>query len=182
MADTRPGGRAAHNAVRESPSGVLGRPRHRLACVAGQKLLAFLRELWATTTWKVTADDTSVRWQLIGLTWQTTVIVDPRRWLGLEFEARVPATGKLVTYDIDTDLYDITQERQREFAEEIERDIIEFLDNLRKGSMLRGADGALVFPLDGSWIRVVRGRFLTSASTHTDAAAARAGGDYAVVR
>ncbi len=48
--------------------------------------------------------------------------------------------------------------------------------------MLRGADGALVFPLDGSWIRVVRGRFLTSASTHTDAAAARAGGDYAVVR
>lgn len=151
----------------------------------GQRLRAFLRELQTTTTWTVVVDDASVRWQLSGLTWQATVIADPRRWLGVEFEARDPATGKLVTYDIDTDLYDISQENQREFAAEIERDIIEFLSNLRKGSMLRGTDGAklvLVFPLDGSWVRVVRGRFLTSGSTHADLTAARAGGDYAVVR
>ncbi|ATY16676.1 hypothetical protein CU254_29010 [Amycolatopsis sp. AA4] len=110
------------------------------------------------------------------------MLVDPRRWLGVEFAARDPATGKLVTYDIDTDLYDISQESQREFAEEIERDIIEFLGNLRKGAMLRGPNGALVFPLDGAWVRVVRGRFWTTASTYAEDAEARAGGEYVVVR
>ncbi|MGW7535346.1 hypothetical protein [Amycolatopsis sp. NPDC054798] len=153
--------------------------------MTGHRLLAFLRELSATTTWTVVADDASVRWQLAGLTWQATVIVDPRRWLGLEFAAQDPETGKRVTYDIDTDLYDISQDSQREFAAEIERDIVEFLGNLRSGSMLRGTDEAkpvLVFPLDGSWVRVVRGRFWTSASTHADVAKARERGDYVVVR
>ncbi|MEV5717439.1 hypothetical protein AB0L41_26410 [Amycolatopsis mediterranei] len=36
----------------------------------------------------------------------------------------------------------------------------------------------LVFPLDGSYVRVVQGRVMTSASTHADLAAARKGGDY----
>ncbi|NBH10920.1 hypothetical protein [Amycolatopsis sp. SID8362] len=47
--------------------------------------------------------------------------------------------------------------------------------------MPRGNDGkkfVLVFPLDGSYVRVVQGRFMTSASTHADLAAAQAGGDY----
>ncbi|WP_162834297.1 hypothetical protein [Amycolatopsis circi] len=153
--------------------------------MAGQKLLAFLRELPETTSWTVVADDASVRWQLSGLTWQATVLVDPQRWLGVEFAARDPASGKRVTYDIDTDLYNISQDKYFEFAGEIESDIIEFLGNLRNGSMLSGNDGTkfvLVFPLDGSWVRVVQGRFMTSASTHADLAAARAGGDYVVVR
>ncbi|WP_409185866.1 hypothetical protein F9C11_17125 [Amycolatopsis sp. VS8301801F10] len=153
--------------------------------MTGQGLLAFLRELRTTTPWTVVADDASVRWQLSGLTWQATVIVDPRRWLGMEFEAWDPATGKRTTYAIDTDLYDISQAKYRDFAEEIERDVIEFLGNLRKGAMVRGTDGTklvLVFPLDGSWVRVVQGRFLTSTSTHADLAAARVGGGYVVVR
>lgn len=82
--------------------------------MTGHRLLAFLRELSATTTWTVVADDASGRWQLAGLTWQATVIVDPRRWLGVEFAAQDPETGKRVTYDIDTDLFDISQESQRE--------------------------------------------------------------------
>ncbi|KFU82499.1 hypothetical protein BB31_05905 [Amycolatopsis lurida NRRL 2430] len=121
------------------------------------------------------------RWQLDGSIWQAVVDVEPRRWLGLAFEAVDPVTGKRATYDIDTDLYDLSQEKQREFAEEIESDIIEFLDTLRKGAVLRGNDGAkfvLVFPLDGSYVRVVRGRFICGASTCPDLAAAKAGGDY----
>ncbi|HET6709837.1 helix-turn-helix domain-containing protein, partial [Amycolatopsis sp.] len=55
--------------------------------------------------------------------------------LGLEFEAHDPVTGKRATYDIDTDLYDISRDDQRGFAEEIERDIIEFLDDLRRGAV-----------------------------------------------
>lgn len=101
--------------------------------------------------------------------------------LGLAFEARDPATDRRATYDIDTDLYDISQDKQRAFAEEIEGDILEFLDNLRARVVLRGTDGpkfTLVFLLIGSHVRVVQGRFMSSASTHADLAAARTGGDY----
>ncbi|WP_410598942.1 hypothetical protein [Amycolatopsis sp. lyj-90] len=124
------------------------------------------------------------RWRLSGSIWHATVDVEPRRWLGLAFEVLDPVTGKRATYDIDTDLYDLTREDQREFAEEIERDIIEFLGNLRKGEVLRGNDGTkfvLVFPLDGSYVRVVQGRFMSSASAHADLTAACAGGDFAPV-
>ncbi|WP_410644707.1 hypothetical protein [Amycolatopsis sp. lyj-346] len=151
---------------------------------AGRRLLEFLGELQVTTRWTVVVTDevgASSRWQLSGSTWQATVTVQPQRWLGLEFEARDPVTGKRATYDIDTDLYDISRDDQREFAEEIERDIIEFLDDLRRGVVLRGNDGTkfvLIFPLDGSYVRVVQGRVMTSASTHVDLEAARKGGDY----
>ncbi|MFG1642923.1 hypothetical protein ACGFMK_21750 [Amycolatopsis sp. NPDC049252] len=151
---------------------------------AGHRLLEFLGELRATTRWTVAVTDeigALSRWRLSGSTWEAVVTVEPRRWLGLEFEARDPVTGKRAGYDIDTDLYDIARDDQREFAEEIEHDIVEFLDNLRRGVVLRGNDGAkfvLVFPLNGSHVRVVQGRFLTRASTHADLAAARRGGDY----
>lgn len=141
---------------------------------AGHRLLAFLRELQAVKA-------AESRWELSGSGWQAVVDVEPRRWLGLAFEALDPVTGKRATYDIDTDLYDLTRDDQRDFAEEIERAIIEFLDNLRNGAVLRGNDRSkfvLVFPLDGAYIRVVQGRFAGSASTHPELAAALAGGDY----
>ncbi|NIH83813.1 hypothetical protein [Amycolatopsis granulosa] len=140
-----------------------------------------------STTWTVVVTDEGdgwSKWRLGGPTWQADVIVEPRSWLGLAFEARDPVTGRRATYDIDTDLYDISQDNQREFADEIERDIIEFLGNLRTGAVLRGNDGSkfvLVFPLNGSYVRVVQGRFLAGVSTCADLAAARTGGDYVVV-
>lgn len=148
----------------------------------GRRLLGFLRELQATTSWTVAAEKTGTgsTWRLGGSTWRATVVVEPRRWLGLEFEARDPVTGRRATYDIDTDLYDIARPDQREFAEEVERDIIEFLGNLAEGALRRGNEGSkfvLVFPLDGSFVRVVQGRFATRVSTHAD----RLGDDYTPV-
>lgn len=143
----------------------------------GDRLLAFFRELGATTPWTV-VDEGAGRWRLAGSTWQATVLVEPRRWLGLQFEARDPVTGRRATYEIDTDLYDLSQEKHREFADAIEHDIIEFLGNLGRGLLLRGNDGpkfVLVFPLDGAYVRVVRGRYLTGTSAHAGLAAARTG-------
>ncbi len=140
--------------------------------MTGHRLTEFLDELGATRT---AGTD---RWQLDGSTWRATVTVTPGRWLGLEFAAHDPVTGRRATYDIDTDLYDISQEKHRWFAEEIERDIVEFLGNLRSGVVLRGNDGpkfVLVFPSEGGWVRVVQGRFLTKASTHADVESARLG-------
>jgi hypothetical protein len=135
----------------------------------GTRLLDFLHELQTTTPWTVATEKSRSQWQLAGKTWQATVVVEPRRWFGLEFEARDPVTGRRATYDIDTDLYDIT--RDAAFAEEIESDIIEFLTNLRNGAVRRGNDGSkfvLVFPREGAYVRVVQGRFMTHASTHGD--------------
>ncbi|WP_372672899.1 hypothetical protein [Amycolatopsis kentuckyensis] len=42
--------------------------------------------------------------RLAGSTWRATVIVEPHRWLGMEFEAADPATGRGATDDIDTDV------------------------------------------------------------------------------
>lgn len=139
--------------------------------MTGDRLLEVLRDLRAAST-------AEGRWRLGGKTWHAIVTVEPDRWLGVEFEARDPVTGRRATYDIDTDLYDISREDQREFAGAIERDIIEFLGNLEKGAVLRGTDGVkfvLVFPLDGAYVRVVQGRFLTKASTHPDLTTARTG-------
>ncbi|WP_020419003.1 hypothetical protein [Amycolatopsis sp. ATCC 39116] len=153
----------------------------------GDRLLNFLRELQVATTWTVVVTEEAgggSKWRLAGSTWEATVVVEPRRWLGLTFEARDPLAGRSATYDIDTDLYDISLDDQREFAEEIECDIIEFLANLRAKAVLRGNDGSkfvLVFPSNGSCVRVVQGRFLASVSTCADLAAARTGGDYVPV-
>lgn len=106
------------------------------------------------------------RWELSVSTWKAIVVVDPKRWIGLEFEARDPMMDRRVTYDIGTDLYDITANADRRFAGEIERDIVEFLDNLRNGAVMRGNEGrktVLIFPLNGSYVRVVQSRLTTTA-------------------
>lgn len=150
----------------------------------GHQLLALLDELKIATNWQITAtedDGSASKWQIVGSTWKAIVIVDALRWIGLEFEARDPVTDRRLSYDIDTDLYPITQDGR---ADEIEQDIIEFLNNLRKGHMLRGKDGSrvvLVFPRGRSYVRVVRGRFATTASRHVDEMGARGTGEYVPV-
>lgn len=152
----------------------------------GDRLLGHLRELQATTSWavEITEAGACTKWQLSGSTWQAAVVVEPGRWLGLEFEARDPVGDGRATYDIDTDLYDISRDDQRAFAAGIERDIIEFLGHLRAGAVLRGTGRTkfvLVFPLDGAYVRVAEGRFATSASSHAELAAARGDGVYVPV-
>ncbi|MBM0230492.1 hypothetical protein JNW91_00555 [Micromonospora sp. STR1_7] len=68
-------------------------------------------------------------------------------------------------HSIDTDLYDVSDPRQRWFADEIERDITSFLDALRSGSLKlsRGRNKTtIVFPNAGKYVRVERGRMFTS--------------------
>ncbi|WP_447761650.1 hypothetical protein [Sphingopyxis panaciterrae] len=153
----------------------------------GHRLIEALEMLEAAARFAVQSPDhlgVASNWRLSGETWQAEVIVDPLRWLGLTFDAVDPATARKVHYAIDTDLYDISRPEQREFADEIESDIIEFLDNLTEGRMLRGeqtSDAVLVFPSAGSFVRVVAKRFSTTASRHDRESEALAGGSYAPV-
>lgn len=158
-----------------------------MAVDPGLRLLDVLRGFRTSTPWTVRTVDgpaAGSSWQLAGSTWRAEVVVSPPRWLGLTFEAVDPETDRRIDYAIDTDLYDLSAERERGVADEVEGDIIEFLDNLARGHTLRGRDGAstvLVFPLGGSFVRVVRGRFLTRSSVHADLAAAQVGDGYAPV-
>lgn len=109
-------------------------------------------------------------WRLAGETWEATVVIDPSRWLGLEFTATDPDTGRVARHEIDTDLYDISDPRRRAFAEAIEADIVAFLQALARGEVFRARDGSrvvLAFTLDGAEVCIVQGRTMTRTSTRT---------------
>lgn len=150
----------------------------------GHRLVEQLRSFKAAARVAVeTPDDLGVasKWRVSGASWHAEVIVDPSRWLGMTFNAVDAATGRMVQYMIDTDLYDISRLDQRAFANGIESDIVEFLDNLIYGRMLRGeqtSDLVLVFPLNGSFVRLVAKRFATTVLRHEQEHAALAGGSY----
>lgn len=105
------------------------------------------------------------------MTWKAKVIVDPRRWIGLEFEVQEARTRRIVHYAIDTDLYDISQDTQQAFAEAIESDIVEFLSNLKRKAVLMRSEGStltVIFPQGSSYVSLSGGRFSTTATRLTE--------------
>jgi hypothetical protein len=64
------------------------------------------------------------------------------KWLGVEFKLRHSGFW----YAIDTDLYDITQERNKKFAQDIENEIALFLSNLSNGKILFSDGSLFVIP------------------------------------
>jgi hypothetical protein len=68
-------------------------------------------------------------------TYRAKIVVDPARWLGVEFvllgHDRVVDLG----YWVDTDLYNVSLDKYRWFAAEIETDIVLLLDGLVQGKV-----------------------------------------------
>jgi hypothetical protein len=124
---------------------------------------------------------------LTGPRWRSVVYVNPARWLGLEFVIHDDDGTQSVVHHIDTDLYPIGEPAQRDFAEEIEADIVGFLDALRAGEISArrrgsGRGSAMVFPLSGGFYRIAKGRVFASGRTFTDRNEAEAGGGYERLR
>lgn len=98
--------------------------------------------------------------------YEVEVIVDPVKWLGLEF-VLYSSDGKTLSYDIDTDQYNIGDPDEREFADDIESQIINFLEHLMNHTILIGSKGRklmMIIPEDDGYTLISRGRFLTSGS------------------
>lgn len=158
-----------------------------MSYVAGKRLTEALITLKASArclSRSVGDSGLTSSWQLNGLTWKAEVIVEMSRGLSLTFEATDPDTDRTVNFEIDTDLYDISQPRHRAFAEEIERDIIEFIGNLTEGKIRRAQSPSglvLVSPLAGAYVRVAKGRFLISSSIHRQENDALGAGNYVPV-
>ncbi|SCF36775.1 hypothetical protein GA0070618_5821 [Micromonospora echinospora] len=88
-----------------------------------------------------------------------------RRGLSLGFTLDRQEASPELTYHVDTDLYDISDQKQQWFAVEIEDEIASFLGALEGGQVRvsrRPGKAVIVFPRGGGYARVERGRILTS--------------------
>lgn len=101
-----------------------------------------------------------------------------RKGVLLDFVVDREGESPELRYSIDTDLYDVSEPPQQWFGDEIQRDIASFLDALENGSLrlTRGRHKtAIVFPHEGKYVRVERGRVLTRRREYDSAADAEAG-------
>jgi hypothetical protein len=124
---------------------------------------------------------------LTGPRWRSVVYISPLRWLGLEFVFHEEG-ARLIVHQIDTDLYPIAKPAQRDFAEEIEADIVEFLEALganqisvRRGGSRRSSRPALVVPMGGGFYRIAKGRVIASGRMFADRSEAEDGGEYEIL-
>lgn len=68
-------------------------------------------------------------------TYRAKIVVDPARWLGVEFVLLSQDRVADLAYWVDTDLYKISLDKYRWFAVEIETDIVLLLDGLVQGKV-----------------------------------------------
>jgi hypothetical protein len=88
------------------------------------------------------------------------------KWIGLEFEVYSQDGKDILTYDIDTDLYDISKPQEQNFSQEIEETIFSFLEAFEKEKILIGKKKnrpAMIIPLLRDNILVTKGSFMTKA-------------------
>jgi hypothetical protein len=100
------------------------------------------------------------------------------KWLGLDFVL----TGSKLWYPINTDLYDITQEKYKKFAKEVESNIVSFLDNLKNGKFkiaYQNSRPMLLIPVKDEYILLKQGRFLSSKSIFKTLQEVQSKGDFA---
>lgn len=116
--------------------------------------------------------------EIVGDRCRVEVRVNPVRWLGLSFALSGDRGPRSLLYDIDTDLYDVSQPKNREFALEIEDEISDFLEALVNCQItVRESGGklAIVVPVRGGFRRIERGRVFTTSKDYDQLAKAQAG-------
>lgn len=107
------------------------------------------------------SQEESESFEVAGSRYRVVITVAPRTWIGLQF-VLVGKGGESssLDYDIDTDLY--SESRERNLYADIERRVLEFLDTLTEGKIRVGTAGdrivAIVPTSDGALV-ISRGRF-----------------------
>jgi hypothetical protein len=116
--------------------------------------------------------------------WSASVTVAPAKWLGVEF-LLLDAEGMVTLWhQIDTDLYNLEDPKNDEFAVEIEDDIVQFLEALRAGEVTVSRDGGLsmVFPARVGFYRLRKGRLMISGKPFLERADAERDGRFVPLR
>lgn len=100
-----------------------------------------------------------------GKAYHIEVTVNPQRWVGMHLGLGPDIKHPTLTYDIDTDLYDVGSPRFETFARSVEDDIVAFLESLVGGRVQVGKVGrkpALLVPIGKRVCVVTAGRFAGS--------------------
>lgn len=102
---------------------------------------------------------------------EVRVVIDPDVWLSLSCNFITDPNRESVYYEIDTDLYDLTSSKFQSLARETEADIVTFLEAIGTGRIyarsVRRRD-EVVFPVVGGFVKLRKGRWLTSSKTYID--------------
>lgn len=112
----------------------------------------------------ITEKDSDV-YMIKGQNYQAEVIINPKKWIGMNFNVSEGGEGKNLTYSLDTDLYNISDLQHREFAKEIENDIASFLKLLGEKRIMKGTVNgrpSLVVPEKDGYSLIKAGRLFTS--------------------
>jgi hypothetical protein len=124
-------------------------------------------------------------YELTGDGYHVKVVIDAGSGLALEFTVDRAEASPELTYSIDTDLYDVTDPDQQWFVTEIEDDIVALLAALADGRIKverKKGRTVAVLPSSSEYVRVERGRLLTSQRRYEHEQDAEAGGTFRPLR
>lgn len=97
--------------------------------------------------------------------YRLSLVVNPKRWLGLDFAIK-DQKGKIqLWYSIDNDLYPVTGAKYGQIAEELESDIINFLAMLADKKVMLGiikGKQTMVFPVKNGYELIKKGKLFQS--------------------
>jgi len=80
----------------------------------------------------------------------------------LQFDLKDGSGRSILSYHIDTDLYDLSNPKFRQFKQDIEADIVRFTQNLVDKKIEYGQQNnkqALLIPSDGEYLLITKGKF-----------------------
>ena len=120
-------------------------------------------------------------YSLATATYHLHVTVNPSRWVGLHLGLGPADHKPTLTYDIDTDLYDLAHPRFQKLALAVEEDVVAFLQSLADGRVRVGKIGrqpALLIPVGKRTVVVTRGRFARSTRVRRAAASVESKGAF----
>lgn len=116
-----------------------------------------------------------------GAAYHIELTVNPNRWVGLHLGLGTDPKHPTLTYDIDTDLYDLASPRFETFARSVEDEIVAFLQSLIGGRVRIGKVGrktALLIPMGKRVGILTQGRFAQSTRVRRVAASTEAKGGF----
>lgn len=133
-----------------------------------------------SVTLRRTEVDDGQDYHIAGERYRLWVRVQPKRALILELTVLRDGVP-ILAYSVDTDLYDISREKYKPFARDVEQEIVNLITALADGRIMVGVlkgKCALVVPSGSGVLLATRGRFSTTFRSRQSLGDAVKGGQF----
>ena len=117
----------------------------------------------------VSVEGPATRYEATRPGYRVQVLVQPSRFIGLEFDLVDPDGSVRLHYFADTGRYDVSQPRHAWYLSATATDVVLFLDALAEGDLLAKVErrrAELIVPTGAGPLIVARGRVWTSAGRY----------------